>query len=58
MEDGKQFPNMKRLESALLDFVERETKEPSSDASYEAIPKAADVLISLWKTMDVNLLMN
>ncbi|MBE6005630.1 MAG: hypothetical protein E7238_00400 [Sarcina sp.] len=49
--------NMKRLEEALLSFIEREAKEPSSEASYEAIPKTAEVLLRLWKSMDVNLLM-
>ena len=48
MKEGKQFPNMKRLEDAILEFVERETKEPSSEAAVTILPEMAQLLINMW----------
>lgn len=38
----------KKLEKALLDFVEKETKEPSSDETIRILPQMAHDLITLW----------
>ncbi len=44
MEDEK-----KRLEEALLTFIERETKNTSpAAASITAVPAMAEILIRLW----------
>lgn len=40
----------KRLEKALLDLIERESKKPSSDETLRIIPQTADVLVKLWAT--------
>lgn len=44
--------NIERLENALLDFIEKEAKEPSSNAAIEAIPKMAQVLVDLWHKVE------
>lgn len=36
-----------RLENALIDFIEQETKKPSSEKHVEVIPQMAQVLIKL-----------
>lgn len=40
--------NEKRLEKALLEFVERVVKEPNSEAETNVLPHMAQVLITLW----------
>lgn len=35
-----------RLENALLDFVERATRETATPAQLEAMPKAASILLT------------
>lgn len=37
-----------RLEKALLEFIEREAQEPSSDAAVQALPEMAEVVLELW----------
>ena len=44
--------NKERLEASLLNFIERETKEPSSNAAIEAVPKMAQVLVELWQKVE------
>ena len=39
---------IEKLENALLDFIVTETKEPSSNAAIETVPKMAQVLVELW----------
>lgn len=40
---------MRRLEEAILDFIERTVKEPMSEKSVEVLPALAHELIELWK---------
>lgn len=42
----------KRLEKALLDFIERAPGDAASEKEVEVIPKAALALIELWKMAD------
>lgn len=39
----------KRLEKALLDFIEQTVKEPTSEKSVEILPALAHELIELWR---------
>lgn len=38
----------KKMETALLEFIERECEEPSTEKSIEVIPQMAHELIELW----------
>lgn len=38
-----------RLENALLEFIERAVKEPSSEEDVKVLPAMAHELIELWK---------
>ena len=38
----------KRLETALLELIEREFEKPSTEKSIEVIPQMAHELIELW----------
>lgn len=40
----------KRLEEALLSFIETTTKEPASEKSIEILPELAHELIELWRS--------
>lgn len=40
----------KRLESALLTFIERTAEEPVSEKEVEVLPALAHELIELWKS--------
>lgn len=40
----------KRLEEAILSFIEKTTKEPVSEKSVEILPALAHELIELWKS--------
>ncbi len=42
--------NIKRLETALLGYIESETKKPSEASRVEVIPQMAHELIELWRT--------
>lgn len=37
-----------RLEDCILDFLEKETKEPSSEAAIKILPEMAHTLVALW----------
>ena len=39
----------KRLEDAILSFIESTTKEPVSEKAIEILPALAHELIELWK---------
>lgn len=39
----------KRLEKALLGFIERASRDAASEKEVEVIPEAALALIELWK---------
>lgn len=43
----------KKLEELLLEFIEKEIKEPSTGAAVAAIPEMARVLIELWEKFSV-----
>ena len=38
----------KKLEKSLLEFIEKESKKPSTEKSVEVIPQMAFALIQLW----------
>lgn len=38
----------KRLETAMLEFIEKTLKEPSTESSIAVIPEIARELINLW----------
>lgn len=38
-----------RLEKALLEFIEKATKEPKSETETKIVPDLAQVLLELWK---------
>jgi uncharacterized protein YeeX (DUF496 family) len=40
--------NQKRLENALLDFIEKTVKEPMSEEDIKILPAVAHELIILW----------
>lgn len=40
----------KRLEDAILNFIEETTKEPASEKAIEILPALAHELIELWKS--------
>lgn len=42
----------RELEKTLLDFVKRESEEPTSDATIKILPEMAHNLITLWATAD------
>ena len=48
MERKEQQTNEERLEKALLEFIEREAKEPSSGSAITVLPMMAQALINLW----------
>ncbi|WP_432627228.1 hypothetical protein [Brotaphodocola sp.] len=47
---GEKAEEKKRLESALLTFIERTAKEPVSEKEVEVLPALAHELIELWKS--------
>ncbi len=40
----------KRLENAILDFIEKTIKEPVSEKAIETLPALAHELIELWRS--------
>lgn len=40
----------KRLENAILDFIEKTIKEPVSEKAIEILPALAHELIELWRS--------
>lgn len=47
---GIKMEEQKRLEEAILSFIEKTTKEPVSEKSVEILPALAHELIELWKS--------
>lgn len=47
---GEEVEEKKRLESALLAFIERTVKEPVCEKEIEVLPALAHELIELWKS--------
>lgn len=39
----------KELEKTLIEFIQKETKEPSTEKNIETLPQMVFALIELWK---------
>nr|DAY71875.1 MAG TPA: hypothetical protein [Caudoviricetes sp.] len=48
-EEAREVEEKKRLEDAILSFIESTTKEPVSEKAIEILPALAHELIELWK---------
>lgn len=45
----REMEEKKRLETALLDFIEKTVHEPTSEKDVEILPELTHELIELWK---------